>query len=131
LSQAYAALDPKKSARLVKESFVATTEIESPSSPPKCGVSESGNMANIKPWLQERILSGMIEAGSLSQAEELLPGAEPGVAGGATSRLIKAYISRKRIAHAEELLHQLADGKEYPYEGAAELLRPVGSAVSR
>jgi len=118
LSQAYASLDPKRSASLVKESFLATTAIESLSGPPKCG--------NIKPWLQWRILSGMIEAGSLSQAEGLLTGAEPDVAGRATSRLIKAYISKKRIAHAEELLHQLADGKEYPYEGAAELLAALG-----
>jgi hypothetical protein len=53
-------------------------------------------MANIQPWLQERILSGMIEAGSLSQAEELLAGAEPGVAGGVASELIKQYISKKK-----------------------------------
>jgi hypothetical protein len=33
LSQAYATLDPRRAARLVKESFVATTAIESPSSP--------------------------------------------------------------------------------------------------
>ena len=100
-SYAYATIDPKKAQSLARQSFNASEAIEEPSDHDQCG--PIGGAGDIKSWIQERVLSGMIKKEQVAQAEELLPRATTPVRNHITTELVRHYLSKKNLERA--LIH--------------------------
>src|SRR5213076_1723480 len=60
-SYAHVPVDPKKAESLTKDSFTATEAIEDPPDKDQCG--QVGTAGDIKSWIQERVLSEMVQKG--------------------------------------------------------------------
>ena len=123
-SYAYVPVDPKKAESLAKQSFTATEAIEDPPVKDQCG--SIGSAGDIKSWIQERVLSEMVQKAKIAQAEELLPQAVEPVRNHITTELIKHYIEKKNLAPAEALLTSLAEIEQYPFGAAGDLLLAMG-----
>ena len=128
VSYAYAKVDSKKSDSVAKDAFITSLAIENPSESSadvQCG--EGG----IKNWVQEHVLSAMLEKEQVAKVEELLPQATSTVRREITTKLVKYYVGKKDIARAESFLSELTDSEDYPFDAAADVLlgtRPEQSA---
>jgi len=115
-AKAYSAYDPEKTDSLLRRAFTATLTIENADDDRDCR-SASCN----KGWLQGAILADLAKK-SPESAEVLLPQATPGVRSHITALLISAYIHKGNLPHARELLTQIADDGDYPFQEAAKLI---------
>jgi hypothetical protein len=127
-SYAYTTVDAKKAESVSKESFTASQAIDDPADPDQCG--PIGSAGDIKSWIQERVLSEMVRKERIAEAEELLPQATEPVRNHITRDLVKHYVEKKDLAHAEALLSQLASSEEYPFDAAESLLVAFGPEQS-
>ena len=123
-SYAHVPVDPKKAESLTKDSFTATEAIEDPPDKDQCG--QVGTAGDIKSWIQERVLSEMVQKGKITQAEELLTQATEPVRTHITTELVKHYIEKKNLPPAQTLLTSLADIEQYPFNAAADLVLAMG-----
>ncbi len=123
-SYAYVPIDPKKAESLAKDSFTASEGIEDPSDKDQCG--SVGSAGDIKGWIQERVLSEMIQKDRIADAEELLPQTEEQVRSRITTELVRHYVGKKDFGRAQALLSQLVDIEQYPFGAAADLLLAMG-----
>ena len=127
-SYAYKNIDTKKAEKLAADAFTATQAIDDPTDHDQCG--PIGSVADIKSWIQERVLSDMIQKQKIAEAEELVPQATEPVRNRITKQLVQHYIQKKEFARAEGFLSQLADSADYPFDAAGELLVAMGPALS-
>lgn len=127
-SYAYATVDSKKAESVSKDSFTASEAIEEPADRDQCG--PIGGAGDIKSWIQERVLSAMVQKGKIAEAEGLLPQATEPVRNHTTRDLVKHYVEKKDLARAEALLSQLTDSEEYPFDAAESLLVAMGPEQS-
>src|SRR5438552_10110648 len=127
-SYAYLPIDPKKAESLAKDSFTASQAIEDPADKDQCG--SIGSAGDIKSWIQERVLSRMIEKDQIAKAEELLPQATVPVREHITTQLVKYYVKKKDWARAQVQLSHVADSERYPYDAAGELMLAMGPEQS-
>ena len=127
-SYAYLPVDPKKAENLAKDSFTASQAIEDPADKDQCG--SIGSAGDIKSWIQERVLSRMIEKDQIAKTEELLPQATAPVREHITTQLVKYYVKKKDWARAQVLLSHVADSEQYPYDAAGDLMLAMGPEQS-
>jgi hypothetical protein len=121
VANAYTTLDPTKRDALLQEAFGATQSIEIKSDGHEdCRPSETV-ACGVKGWLQQSILSKILNQ-SASEAELLLPRAEPEVRRDITANLVQYYVSRKNFDRALTLLTSIAEEEDYPYHAATELM---------
>ncbi len=121
VSNAYTTLSPAKKDALLRSAFLVTQSIENNSSNPEsCPVSET-EPCGIKGWLQESILSRILQQ-SADAAEKLLPRAEPAVRRQMGAQLVEYHVGKKSFDRAEALLTAISDQKDYPYGAATDLL---------
>src|SRR6266568_7174287 len=127
-SYAYLPVYPKKAESLAKDSFTASQAIEDPADKDQCG--SIGSAGDIKSWIQERVLSRMIEKDQIAKAEELLPQATVPVRDHITTQLVKYYVKKRDWARAQVLLSNVADIEQYPYGAAGDLMLAMGPEQS-
>jgi hypothetical protein len=121
VANAYTSLDPAKRDALLKEAFGATQAVERKSDGHEdCRPSETV-ACGVKGWLQQSILSKILIQ-SATEAELLLPRAEPEVRKDITAKLVQYYVSRKNFDRALTLLTSIAEEEDYPYHAATELM---------
>src|SRR5579864_1157488 len=123
VSYAYAKVDLRKSESVAKDAFIASLAIESSSdnsSDAQCG--SEGGAGGIKNWVQEHVLSAMLQKEQIAKTEELLPQATATVRREITTKLVKYYFGKKDIWRAESFLLELSDSENYPFDAAADLL---------
>ena len=118
-ADAYAGIEPAKTAVLLKQAFLATQSIEVPSEQQSCDSNQC-----VKGWLQWSILSEIVTK-SPKEAEELLPNAEAGIRTGILAQLVDANISAKNLPHAQQLLTRAADDEMYPFSSASKLIEAL------
>jgi tetratricopeptide (TPR) repeat protein len=116
---AFALLDRKKSASLLKDAFLTSQSVEERQADSEdCGMDE---VCHVRRFLQESILRD-IALESPQEAEKLLPQAEPEVQQRITSTLIDQYTRKKDFEGAKALLATAAAFEHYPYSQATSLM---------
>jgi hypothetical protein len=120
ISYAYTMIDSKKAERLARDAFTAAVAIHDAPFP-RCGPA-----GDIKSWIEEHILSGMIGKGKLTEAAALLSTATASVRTHIVTELVRRYAGEKKFAQAELLLSQITDAEQYPFGAAADLLLAIG-----
>ncbi len=121
VSDAYRTVDSSKRNALLHQAFGATQVIENKSDDHgDCRPSET-DPCGIKGWLQQSILSTILRE-SASEAELLLPRAEPEVRKQITAELVQYYVSHKNFERAAKLLTSIAEEKDYPYHAATDFM---------
>src|SRR5215469_578784 len=122
-SYAYAKVDSRKSESVANDAFTTSLAIENSSdnsSDAQCG--SEGSEGDIKSWVQEHVLSAMVQKEQIAKTEELLPQATASVRRQITTKLVKYYLGKNDIARAESFLLELTDSEDYPFDAAADLL---------
>ncbi len=127
-SYAYTKVDPKKAEKVAADAFTATQALEDPANDDRCG--PIGSVGDIKSWIQQRILSAMVDKRKITETGELLAQTTEPVRNGITTQLVNYYVKEKDFAHSEALLSQLADSKDYPFSAAADLVLAMGPELS-
>jgi hypothetical protein len=128
-SYGYATTDPKMAAKLARDAFTASQSIEDPDGTGTCG-GPLGSNSDIRGWIQERVLLGMLQKDNVADVQARLPYAEATVRNRITAELVRYYIDKKQLAQAQEQLSQLADADQYPFNAAADLLLAMGPEQS-
>jgi hypothetical protein len=128
-SYGYATTDPKIAAKISRDAFTASQDIQDPDSSSACG-GPLGSAGDIKGWIQERVLLDMIHKDNVPDVQARLPYAETAVRNRITAELVRYYIDKKQLPRAQDLLSQLADADDYPFNAAADLLLASGPEYS-
>jgi hypothetical protein len=124
----YARIDPKRAEKVALDTFTATQSIEDPTNENNCG--PIGGVGDIKSWIQEQVLSNLVEKEKTAQVEQLLPQATEPVRNTITKQIVRHYTKAKDFARAQALLARLADSSGYPFDAAADLLLAMGPEQS-
>ncbi len=125
---AYTKFDSKKAEKLSADAFTATQALEDPASDAQCG--PIGSVGDIKSWIQQRILSGLVEKQKIAEAEQLLPQSTEPVRNQITTQLVQQCAKDKEFAHSEALLTQLADSWDYPLQSSIKLSTTSSSTAT-
>jgi hypothetical protein len=123
-SYAYTKLDPKHAQKLSRDAFMATQGIEDAPESDHCA--GPGSSGDIKSWIQQSVLYNMVHKDQLKEVEKLLPQATASVRNQIAAELVRYYVSKKDLTHAEALLSTLADSDRYPFGVAANLVTALG-----
>lgn len=123
-SYAYTKLDPKHAQKLSRDAFMASQGIEDAPENDHCAA--PGSAGDIKGWIQQSVLYDMIHKDQLKEVEKVLPQATASVRNQIAAELVRHYVSKKDLMHAEALLSTLADSDRYPFGVAANLVTALG-----
>lgn len=126
--RAYTGLDAAKASALMRQAFQVTRSVGNPPDDPNCN---NENFC-VKGWLQESILSDILKK-DVKEAEELLPTAEASIRASVTAQLVDSYTGKKNFTRPQQLLSQIADASNYPFDAATKLLSalPKGDSADR
>ena len=118
-------LDRARAVILLKQAFRAAVETPDDNSDLKCPFTPDACHSRV--WLQSEILEQMASI-SPDDVERLLPQAESTVHTHVTEMLIVTYVHDKKLAHARELLTQVAELGDFPYDAVLQLMQaePAG-----
>lgn len=123
-SYGYATTDSRVSAKLARDAFAASQSIVDHGGSSTCG-GPLGSDSDIKGWIQERVLLGMIHQDNVADVQVRLPYAETGVRNRITGELVRYYIDQRQLARAQDELSRLAGANQYPFHAAADLLLAI------
>ncbi len=118
-SQGYDRIDPSRRVPLLNDAFRAAVSIPDDNADVPCFLKPDA--CHSKPWLQTQILF-LLTSLAPQETDELLPLAEPDTRHLITGLIISRDVEQKKFDHAQELLRQVAQEKDFPYEAVAELM---------
>jgi hypothetical protein len=118
-SQGYDRIDSSRRVLLLNDAFHAAVSIPDDNADIPCFIKP--DECHSKPWLETQILS-LLTSLAPEQGEGLLRQAEPDVRHVIVGLIISHDVRKGNLDHAEQLLHRVAEEKDFPYDAAAQLL---------
>ncbi len=124
-SQGYDRIDPARRVPLLKDAYQAAVRIPDENSDLGCFMKP--DECHSKPWLETQILS-LLTSLAPEHTDELLAQAEPEVRHVISGLIISRDVRQGKFDHAEELIHRVAQEKDFPYNSLAELMVSIPSS---
>jgi hypothetical protein len=118
-SQGYDRIDSSRRVPLLNDAFRAAVSI--PDDNPDIPCFMKPDECHSKPWLETQILS-LLTSLAPEQNDELLAQAEPEVRHVIVGLIISRDVRKGNLDHADQLLHRVAEEKDFPYDAAAQLM---------
>jgi hypothetical protein len=116
VAKTYEKFDKAKSRDLTRQAFLALISMDDDT-----GACAESIVCGVKGPLQLKILEAIVKD-SPEEAEQLMLRAETPVRAEITGDLVRKYVEAKNFSHAEDLLTQVADQRNYPFSTATTLI---------